>query len=71
MPLSPPVTATHCVATDHRICARASVSIAAYTPCARRTNQPAASAATAATSGPTSRLATNGSAANFIASAAP
>ena len=50
-PLLPPVTASHWKAMDHTICAKASVSIARYTPARRTQNQPKTSAATNAPTG--------------------
>src|SRR4051812_22129931 len=50
-PLEPPVTASHWYATDHTICAKASDSMARYTPESRTQNQPNTSAPASATSG--------------------
>ena len=49
--MSPPVSSTHWKAIDQGICAKASVSIARYTPDSRTQNQPKTHAASPARNG--------------------
>ena len=68
MPLSPPVQAD-VKATDQTIWAKASVSMARYTPDKRMQNQPNRTATAAAASGAAARLTGIGEAACFTSSA--
>ena len=70
-PFEPPVRASHWNTIAHTICAKASVSIARYTPESRTANQPKIAAASAATSGAAAIAPTMGKPASLKSSPAP
>ena len=70
-PLLPPVSASHWNTTDQTICAKASVSIARYTPESRTQNQPKTKAPSAASSGASRSEASIGRPSALKQSAAP
>ena len=70
-PFEPPVSASHWNTIAHTICAKASVSMARYTPESRTENQPKSAAPTAATSGAAAIAASIGNPASFSSSPAP
>ena len=59
-PFEPPVKSSHWNTTDQAICAKASVSIARYTPDRRTQNQPKTSAPKAASQGASASAASIG-----------
>ena len=71
MPLSPPVSSTHWKAPLQAIWAKASVSMAAYTPERRTQNQPNTAPASPASSGAASSPSSIGAAKCFRSKAAP
>ena len=70
-PFDPPVSASHWNTKAQTICAKASVSIARYTPESRTANQPNSNAPASATSGAATSARPIGTASHFTSSAAP